>query len=90
MSFNHPYDAGFDSVISGPNTDNCFFGWFAHRSNTQWWEQGVRDAKALAKKHGIRWLRMLLATPSYCAADKEPPFEASQLDITQKEERTNE
>lgn len=65
LGFDHPYDAGFDSFINGPNEKNCFFGWFAHKSNTQWWEQGVKDAKKLSKKHGRLWIAILCPpTPS--------------------------
>lgn len=41
-----PYEAGYDSVVSGANTDNCNFKWFATPEDTKEWERGAREAKA--------------------------------------------
>jgi len=44
------YKAGFDSVVSGPNTTNCNFRLFATPAMTRAWEHGQRDAKAQGER----------------------------------------
>lgn len=41
-----PYEAGYDSVINGADSNNCNFKWFNTPENTQEWERGVKEAKA--------------------------------------------
>lgn len=48
-----PYEAGYDSVVNEPNTDNCNFKWFTTLESTKEWEAGRDEAKAdlLAQPH---------------------------------------
>ena len=39
------FDAGWDSVVNGPDTTNCNFIWFSKPEWTKDWELGARKAK---------------------------------------------
>lgn len=40
-----PFDAGWDSVEKGPDTENCHFAWFTTKERTKEWEKGHEEAK---------------------------------------------
>lgn len=48
------YEAGYDSVMNEPNTENCNFKWFATKDSTKQWEEGRDAAKTdlLTPKQG--------------------------------------
>ena len=54
------YDKGYDSIATGPNIINCHFALFRHRTLTEAWENGVRQAKkdACFPKPSVRQIRM--------------------------------
>ena len=41
------YDAGYDSVINGANTENCNFRYFMSKRAKNEWERGASDARAM-------------------------------------------
>lgn len=43
------FDAGWDSVISGPDMANCHFGWFLSPESTKEWERGRDAAKSKSR-----------------------------------------
>lgn len=48
-----PYEAGYDSVVSGANTTNCSYAWFNTPERTAEWERGVREAKARLQERSV-------------------------------------
>jgi len=39
------YEAGYDSVVNGANTENCHFTFFATPTKTAAWERGAAAAR---------------------------------------------
>jgi hypothetical protein len=42
---NGAYEAGYDCGMSGPNTKNCFYGFFSAPEKTAEWERGKFKAE---------------------------------------------
>lgn len=41
------YDAGYDSIVNGPDMENCHFAWFNSPEKTKEWEHGRDNALKL-------------------------------------------
>lgn len=48
-----PFDAGWDSVVRGADTENCHFAWFSTAERTKEWELGVRKAKEMLPQRNV-------------------------------------
>lgn len=78
------FDAGWDSMMSGPDMVNCYFGWFTSPESAREWQRGRDAAKSKSRTNESTDAESSLNKQTRRAAEKAVQAEDDRLGVPRR------